>query len=327
MADQRCLVLGAGFLGSHVAHHLAQTGFEVSLFSRSFNPWFTSERAEGIDIHVGRIEGETDLLRKLVGAADTIIHFASSSRPPTALLAPVQDLEQTVTPALTVLQILSDAEPGKTLMMCSSGGTVYGKPSELPTPEDHPLRPLTPYAISHAAVERYVAFYRRTYDLDAVVLRFANVYGPGELGRGGQGVIGTWLHQIAIGERPVLVGSLNVSRDFIYVEDAAQAVAALLNSRQSNVFNIGSGTTTTLLEVLTNLRATVGSEVETTLGSFAEHHPVVDIPVTHLDTTRIRAETDWSPETSITDGLESTWAWATEHWRPVEKLRSELERV
>lgn len=328
MADARCLVVGAGFLGSHVAHHLAESGHSVSLFSRSFNPWFTSDRATRIEIHVGRIETETDLLRELVDSADYVIHFASSSRPPTALVAPVLDIEQTMTPALTILQIISEAAPGKTLMMCSSGGTIYGKPTQLPTPEDHPLQPLTPYAISHAAVEHYVNFYRRTHDLDAVILRFANVYGPGELGKGGQGVIGTWLHQIAIGERPVLVVNANVSRDFIYVEDMAQAISALIASGHgSTVYNIGSGTTVTLMDLLHEVRSTVGSEVEPALGSPVERGGAADIPVTHLDTGRICTETDWRPETSLPDGLEATWTWANAHWRSPEAFRTELERV
>src|SRR4051794_36110562 len=100
----RCLVLGAGLLGGHVARQLTDSGHEVDVFSRGFNPWFNQERREGIGIYPGEIETDTHLLCELIGAADCIVHLASSSRPPAAAIAPVADVEQTLRPALTVMQ-------------------------------------------------------------------------------------------------------------------------------------------------------------------------------------------------------------------------------
>src|SRR4051812_37691566 len=103
----RCLVLGAGLLGGHVAWRLCDEGHDVTVFSRGINPWFDEGRREGIAVHVGRIESEAELLGELIANADWVVHLASSSRPPLAIQAPVVDVEQTLTPALTVMQHMS----------------------------------------------------------------------------------------------------------------------------------------------------------------------------------------------------------------------------
>jgi len=318
---KRCLVLGAGLLGGHVARHLADSGYSVDVFTRGFNPWFDEKQRAGIDIHVGRIEAETDLLRELIGAADYVIHLASSSRPPAAERAPIVDLEQTVTPALTVLQLVSEHGGSKRLVMCSSGGTIYGRPQELPTPESHPFQPTTPYAITHVALEHYLDYFRQAHDVEAIMLRFANVYGPGEFGRGGQGVIGTWLRQVAIGDRPVVLGTLSVSRDFVYVEDAARAVSATLAHGKPGVaYNVGSNTTTSLLELLGVLRSVTDVQIEPTPGLSPVDHSAVAIPTTLLDTTLIAQHTDWSASVPLDEGVEKAWRWMTEEWLVAHEL-------
>jgi UDP-glucose 4-epimerase len=312
---KRCLVLGAGLLGGHVARHLADCGYVVDVFSRGINPWFDERRQRGIDIHVGRIETETHLLRELVDAADCVIHLASSSRPPVAARAPVVDVEQTLTPALTVMQLVSEHGGSKQLLMCSSGGTVYGEPRELPTPESHPFQPTTPYAITHVALEHYLDYFRRAHGLAAITLRFANVYGPGEFGRGGQGVIGTWLRQVAIGDRPVILGGLSVRRDFLYVEDAARAVSATIEHGRSGLaYNVGSNTTTSLLEVLELLRSATSAEIDPTPGMFAPDQASGTIECTLLDSSLIAEHTGWTASVPLEEGVERAWRWMTDEW-------------
>lgn len=313
----RCLVLGAGLLGSHIARHLADSGYDVDVYSRGLNPWFDENRRAGIDVHIGRIESETELLEELVDAADCVVHLASSSRPPLAARAPVVDVEQTITPALIVMQLVARCAGSKMLLSCSSGGTVYGIPNRFPTPETHPLQPTTPYAITHVALEHYLDYYRRAHGLECITMRFANVYGPGELGRGGQGVIGTWLRQIAIGERPVLLESTSVSRDFIFISDAASAVTALIdNGRPGTAYNVGSNTTTSLLDLLEVVRSVTAATIEPAPGSPASDYSASLIPMTHLDTTLIREHAGWEPTVGLEDGIARTWTWINEEWVP-----------
>lgn len=307
----RCLVLGAGLIGSHVARALADRGHAVTVFSRGFNPWFVPERRRGIDCRTGLIEEDVDALRELVAESDWIVHLASSSRPPTAQEHPLADLKQTVSPALAVME-QALAGRGARVLLASSGGTVYGNPATLPTPEDHPLRPTTPYGISNATLEHYAAFYARTRRLPVTTMRFSNVYGPGQLGTGSQGVIGTWLRRLAAGEAPVVVTDLSVRRDFVYVDDAASAVAALVDSGcAAGAYNIGSGATASLEDVLHAVEAVTGVDLRPTRASSAGTHPTADIPTTLLDTRRIREATGWAPAVSLPEGVRRSWDWVS----------------
>ena len=305
----RCLVVGAGLIGSHVARRLADEGADVTVFSRGLNPWLDEERRRGIDIHLGEVQEGERVLEELVAASDTVVHTESSSRPPTAVRDPVWDLQNSVVPALTVMRLVLAAPHAPLLLLASSGGTVYGNPVELPTPETHPLLPRTPYAISNVAVERYADFYAAQGSLRRVVLRFSNVFGPGELGRGGQGVVGVWLRQIAAGTESALLGDPTLARDFVYVDDAATAVAAVVRGARQGVYNVGSSRATTLAEVMEIMKEVTGMPVEFEPSAPPEGHPTSYIERTQLDIRHIREDTGWVPQTSFVDGVRKTWSW------------------
>jgi UDP-glucose 4-epimerase len=213
------------------------------------------------------------------------------------------------------MELVARHAGSKTLFCCSSGGTVYGAPREFPTPETHPLRSDTPYAITHVALEHYLDYYRRAHRLDAITMRFANVYGPGELGRGGQGVIGTWLRQIGLGERPMLFGSISVSRDFLFVSDAAAAVGALIeHGRSGTAYNVGSNTTTSLVDLLELVRSVTGVTIELARGSLEYASSL--IPMTLLDTALVREHAAWEPTVPLDEGVGRTWEWMSDEWLP-----------
>src|SRR5665213_312199 len=106
-----CLVVGGGFLGGHIARCLADRGHRVTVFSRNLNPWLNL-RSAGIDIQQGDVEQDGRLLLRLVDDAEVILHFASSSKPPTAAASPILDLEQTIRPALLVMEAVKHAGLG-----------------------------------------------------------------------------------------------------------------------------------------------------------------------------------------------------------------------
>ena len=314
--DLRCLVVGAGLLGSHVARELADCGYEVAVFTRGVNPWFTSERQEDIAVNFGEIEAERELLSELIEEADCVVHLASSSRPPMAAHAPALDLARTVVPALTVAEMVARHGDEKLLVTSSSGGTVYGTPLVLPTPETHPLRPTTPYAISHVALEHYLLHFQRHFRLRSATCRFGNVYGPGELGRGGQGVIGTWLREVALGEQPIALGDLDVARDFVYVDDAARAVRAIIENSCCGPYNIASSSATSLRELLGIVRDVIGIAIHPIAAPAGVRHATAEIRRTCLDITRIRQHVGWTPSVTLSEGIRLTWDWLRTEWLP-----------
>jgi UDP-glucose 4-epimerase len=307
-APSRCLVLGAGLLGSHVALDLSRRGHLVEVFSRSCNPWASRLAASGVDIHTGSIEHDRTALAGLVERAEVVVHAASSSKPPSAAVDPIGDIQHALVPSLRVLEMVARLGRQR-LVLCSSGGTIYGNPSVVPTPETHPLRPATPYAITHAALEHYADFYERERGLEVIRARFSNIFGPGEMGRGNQGVIGTWLHEIASGEAPVVVSDLEIRRDFLYVDDAASAVGALIDVRPvPGAYNVGSGVSISLAEVLGTIAEATGVRAAPIVRA-TSRHATGYIAVTQLDTRKIQESTGWTARTSFADGVRQTWAW------------------
>src|SRR5262245_44095893 len=117
----RCLVIGCGLIGSHAARALADRGHDVAVFSRGFNPWFDESRRAGIDVTQGDIGVDSRVLADLVAGADDVVYLASSSKPPTAAADPLLDVEQTIKPALALLEHLA-SHPDKRLFIASSGG-------------------------------------------------------------------------------------------------------------------------------------------------------------------------------------------------------------
>jgi UDP-glucose 4-epimerase len=304
----RCLVIGCGFIGSHAARALADRGHDVAVFSRGFNPWFDESQRAGIDVRQGDVEIDSRVLADLVAGADEVVYLASSSKPPTAAANPLLDVEQTIKPALAVFQHLA-SHPDKRLFIASSGGTVYGNPETVPTPERHPLRPATPYAISLAALEHYAEFYARTFGFRAVRLRFSNVFGPGESGRAGQGVVGTWLLHVARDEPVEISTDLELKRDFLFVGDAVCALADLVDgSPRRDVYNVGGGVSISLGEVLQAVRVVTGRDPEVVVRQQGVH-PTCHIPMTLLDTSRIVSDTSWTPEVPFVEGVRRTWEW------------------
>jgi len=304
----RCLVLGGGLLGSHVARHLADHGYTVSLLSRSLNPWFRPERRHGIEIVIGDIEKQPELLAELVMESDHVIHAASSTSPPFAERAS-KTVAQMIGPTLNVLQLLT-CIPEKTFVLLSSGGTIYGDPSQLPTPEHHPLQATTSYAATHIAIEQQTQAYEKTHGLRVIRARLANIYGPGETGHAGQGVVGTWLRCLAASRKPVVVAPLSISRDFLYVDDAASAIAALLERGTTGLaYNVGSGTTTSLQEVLETISEVTGIAIKPKVLKAEAQHTTGSIRATMLDTERIRTHTMWHPTVSFSEGVRRAWEW------------------
>jgi UDP-glucose 4-epimerase len=304
-SPQLTLVVGGGLLGSHVALRLAAAGHPTTVFSRTFNPVLLAGAAEyGIRLVSGPV-ALTPPLADEVAAAETIFFTAGSSTPGASASDPAASLVGSVAPAVTVLE-LARRGGARRVVLASSGGTIYGCPTALPTPETAPLDPISVHGLNAVATERYAQFFADRHLLDVVVARYSNLYGPGQLARRSQGVLAAWGQAILAGEPVVLFGDGSVRRDFVYVDDAAAATILLaLNPDAHGAYNIGTGCASSLREVLDVLEEVVA-------------HPVVvenrdargiDVPIVELDCSRVRALTGWVPSTGLSDGVAASWEW------------------
>jgi UDP-glucose 4-epimerase len=161
------------------------------------------------------------------------------------------------------------------------------------------------------ALEHYSRYFEVHCGLRRLVVRFSNVYGPGELGRGGQGVIGAWLAAAAVGAKAHLLGSLAVERDYLYAGDAGEAVRLLVEHEATGVYNVGSSVAVSLEQVLECVVHEVGIPLELAVDS--GEHATAHVMRTQLDCTRLRTETGWEPRMSLTEGIAAAWEWMSRY--------------
>jgi UDP-glucose 4-epimerase len=231
--------------------------------------------------------------------------MAGASTPAMASNDPGGSISRHVVPAAAVLDLMRETA-SRRLVIASSGGTVYGIATRLPTPEDHPTQPISLHGHHSLAVERYAQFFAERYDFEPIILRFSNPYGPGQIARRGQGVIAAWSLAIAREDPLVVYGDLGTQRDFLYIDDLIEATVRAGLSAPAGVYNVGSGISTPLREVIHLLIAKAGKPTEVV----EEDARPVDVPITHLDCSRLQYATGWHPTVSLADGINASLEWA-----------------
>lgn len=300
-----CLVVGGGLLGGATAAALRDAGHEVTVFSRSVGPGLQTEQ-DGIRLVTGTISASGEL-PALIETADAVFYFAGGSTPVAAATNAAGSLELSVVPATTVLDLMRRTSTRR-IVLSSSGGTVYGEAQRFPTPEDHPTRPIGIHGHHALTVERYAEFYAEHEGLEPVTLRIATAYGPGQRTRRGQGVISAWTHAALVGDPLQVYGSLGTRRDFVYAADVAQAAMRGALEAPPGIYNVGSGASNPLSDVVEGLAELAGRELEV-----VENEPRgVDVSRTELDCSRLEAAIGWRPQTQLAEGLRRTWDWFVE---------------
>jgi len=298
----RALVIGAGFIGTHVCAALAERGIACRVMTRSPPDDERLARLEGAELVVADAVVRPALAAAVEGV-DHVFYCAGGLMPAESNLDPAADVALALPPVLNLLETLR-SRPGTALTFISSGGTVYGAPVSIPVTEDHPTDPLTSYGITKLAAEKYVLMYSRLYGLRARLLRCANAYGPRQPPARGQGFIAAALHRISHGEPIVVFGDgLNV-RDYVFVADIADAMIELaLLDGGPPVVNVGTGDGVSLLDLVALIRRVTGRD------AVVDHRPDrgFDVRENVLDNSRLRALVNPS-FTTLEDGLAATWA-------------------
>ena len=301
---------GAGFIGSNVADAYLAAGHDVAviddLSSGSAGNVDPRTRWYRVDVRDAELDAVFSEERP-----EVVCHHAAQVSVRRSVEAPQADAEVNVLGSLNVFEA-ARRHGTRRIVFASTGGAIYGEQTGPPADETHPCRPRSPYAVAKLAVEHYLDYFRATFGLEAVVLRYANVYGPRQDPHGEAGVVAIFLQRILAGLAPTIFGDGEQVRDFVYVEDVVAANLAALRVAtppdETAVFNIGTGRATSVNELWRVIQAVARPAV----GAYHEPARSGDVQRSVLDPARAARQLGWRPAVNVEEGLARTWAWFVE---------------
>jgi UDP-glucose 4-epimerase len=297
---------GAGFIGSHVADAFLAAGHDVGVLDdlssgvkANLDPrvrfWQT-------DIRDPAVEGILADFRP-----EVVSHHAAQMSVGVSVREPKRDADINILGAVNLLEA-AVRHGVRRLIFASTGGAMYGDQALPPTPETVSPEPVSPYGVAKLAVERYLHAFRVMHGLEAVALRYANVYGPRQNPHGEAGVVAIFSRAIVGGQSFTINGDGGQTRDYTYVGDVVRAsllAAALPVADRLPILNIGTGVETSVTDLVATLQAIVGRPLRFQHGPAKpgeQRRSALDAGVA----TRVLG---WRPTVDVRAGLERTLAW------------------
>jgi UDP-glucose 4-epimerase len=257
MASSICVTGGAGFIGSHVADALVEAGHRV-LIVDDLSSGRKENVPEGAELEVVDVRSEeaARLLRE--GGIEILVHHAAQMDVRRSVEDPRFDADVNIG---GLLNLLEAGRRGRLrqVVFASTGGAIYGEQDVHPADERHAARPVSPYGVSKLASERYLFFYNAQYGIDALCLRYANVYGPRQNPHGEAGVVAIFLDRLLAGQTPTIYGDGRQTRDYVYVADVVRANLVALGRRGFHIYNVGTGVETDVNALFEKIHRAVGT--------------------------------------------------------------------
>ncbi len=291
---------GAGFIGSHVVDALVARGDTVRVLDDLSTGLATNVNPDA-ELLAGSVADPATVTAAVTGC-EVVFHLGALGSVTRSVTDPQLSNAVNVDGTLNVLTAARDA--GVRRVVFASSSSVYGGAEIVPTPETAPLRPRSPYAITKLTGDWYTRVFAELYDLETVVLRYFNVFGPRQRPDATYAaVIPLFAAAMLAGEQPVVHGDGTQSRDFTFVSDVVAAnlaaAAAPAAAASGQAFNVAPGAGTSLLELLDGLAARIGVAVDPV---FVDPRPG-DVHRSCADASAAREALGWAPTVSIADGL------------------------
>lgn len=305
MSEWNLVTGGGGFIGSHLVDELVARGRPV----RVLDDFSTGLRSnlEHLDGRIEIVEGtlvDPEAVARAVKGTKVVYHLGALASVARSVENPAGSHAACATGTLNVLD--AARRNGVRRVVYAASSSAYGGASgEGGQREDQPVAAKSPYAAAKLAGELYMQAFAHTYDLETVRLRFFNIFGPRQRSDSPySGVIALFTAAMREGRAPNIQGDGTQSRDFTYVANAVQALtrAAEASGVSGNVYNVGTGRSINLLELVAALNRILGTKLDPTFGP----PRVGDVKFSQADISRTRRDLGYDPQVSFEEGLKRT---------------------
>jgi nucleoside-diphosphate-sugar epimerase len=300
---------GAGFIGSNIVKKLLENEEFVRVADN-----FSTGKKENIEEFFGNnnfefFEGDLvdlDFCKKSVKGVDFILHQAAVPSVPRSIEDPIKSNNANITATLNLLVVAKDEKIKKFVYAASS--SVYGDNPELPKKEDFPARPISPYALTKYAGERYCQIFWNIYGLPTICLRYFNVFGPKQDPKSQYAaVIPNFISAFLQDKSPIIFGTGERSRDFTFVENVVEANILAANCKEGNgeVLNIACGGETSLNQLVNYLNEICNKNIKPEY----QKERVGDVLHSRADILKAKNIIGYVPKINFKEGLEKTFEW------------------
>jgi UDP-glucose 4-epimerase len=294
---------GAGFIGSNTVDLLIEKGHDLVVIDNLTTGKEKNLNPKG---RFYKMDLQSSELNKIFKneKIDFVCHLAAQINLRLSVKDPVFDAENNILASLNLLENCVKHKVKK-IVFSSTGGALYGEAEVIPTPEDYEIHPISPYGAAKFSVENYLYYYHKIHNLKYTALRYANVYGPRQDPLGEAGVIAVFASKLLHDKQPMIFGSGEQTRDYVYVTDVCRANFMALENDKIGAYNVGTGVETSVNRLFDKL-------IEITDKDFEKKHSrsaLGEQKRSALDYSKIKKEFSWQPKINIDKGLEMTVDW------------------
>ncbi|KPJ65532.1 UDP-glucose 4-epimerase [candidate division WOR-1 bacterium DG_54_3] len=291
---------GAGFIGSNVADRFIQDGHKVVIIDNLSTGLEANLPQEAkfykLDIRSAVIDKIFEREKP-----DFLCHHAAQIDVRKSAHNPIFDAEVNIIGSLNLFDSCVKHKVKK-IIFASTGGAIYGEQSYFPADENHPAYPLSPYGVAKLTMEKYLHFYKETYGIEFVSLRYANVYGPRQNPLGEAGVVAIFTERLLGNKKAVINGDGKQTRDFVFVEDAVESNVLALKYPKSDIFNIGTGIETDINCIFRILKEKTASKQKEIHGATKSGEQARSV----LECSKAKRLLKWKPKYDLEEGIAKT---------------------